>query len=110
MLQIPELHDVDIAFGQVKHLPKWEDIPESFRRLDSTPYNKAVSTWFFSGCKKTPKGITVEGVGKFVAKPGVDSNKAIRAIQAVLGSFIPSHEHKEAGCAYFLSEWFDLVK
>lgn len=44
------------------------------------------------------------------AKPGVDAHKALRAIKAVLGSYEPKHEHKEAACAFMLSEWFDKEK
>ena len=30
------------------------------------------------------------------------------AIAAILASFEPKHEHKEAGAAYLLSQWFEL--
>jgi hypothetical protein len=105
MLAIPELNGVDVAFGNIKHMPKYEAIPEDFRR-GNNDYCRAVSTWFFSGAKGTPDGLIV-GHMKFTAKPGVDRNKALAAIKAVLGSFEPKHEHKEAACAFMLSEWFD---
>ena len=72
-------------------------------------YVKAVSSWFFSGAKKTDNGLEIDGVA-FAAKPGVDKTKALAAIRAVLGSFEPAHEEKEAACAFMLSEWFNIVQ
>lgn len=105
MLAIPELTGADVAFGNIKHMPKYGMIPEEFKR-SSNPYVDAVSSWFFSGAKGTPDGLVI-GKMKFTAKPGVDRTKALAAIKAVLGSFEPKHEHKEAACAFMLSEWFD---
>lgn len=106
MLPIPDLDKVSVVFGDVKHMPKYEDIPEQFTRHHG-PFVEAVSTWFFSGAKREGNMLIVKD-RRFVAKPGVDASKALRAIQAVLGSFAPKHEHKEAACAYMLSEWFEL--
>jgi hypothetical protein len=39
----------------------------------------------------------------------VDTTKALRAVAACIGDWGPSHEHKEAGVAYLLSEWFEDV-
>lgn len=112
MLPIPEIADIDIACGSIKHLPKRESLPEEFQKdwhSDKQPYCKAISTWFYKGAKKAPNGNGLEiGGVTFVAKPGVDTAKAIRAIKAVIGSFEPSHEHKIGGCGYMLSEWFDI--
>ncbi len=46
---------------------------------------------------------------KFVSKPGIDETDAKRHLKAVLGSFAPKHEHKEAACAYLMSLWFEDV-
>lgn len=111
MLSIPELTGADIAFGNIKHMPKQEQLPEDFRKnwhSDSNKYCKAVSSWFYSGAKRAGDGIEIDGV-TFRPKPGVDGDKALRAIKAALGSFEPSHEHKIGGCGYMLSEWFDIT-
>ncbi len=105
MLAIPELTAADIAFGGIKHMPEYDTLPENFKKSHD-PFCKAVSSWFFSGAKGIPNGLIIDGVA-FKAKPGVDTTKALRAIKAVLGSFQPKHEHKEAACAYMLSEWFE---
>ena len=108
MLAIPALDQPSVVFGDIKHMPKYETIPEEFKR-GRNAYVDAVSHWFFAGAKKTANGIMIDGK-EFTPKAGVDMAKALRAIQAVLGSFSPAHEVKEAACGYMLSEWFDIKK
>lgn len=93
--------DVDIAFGGNinKLLPLMEDIPEEFRKGHSK-WNKVVRDWFFNGLKNS----------QWIPKEEIDPNDAIRHVQAVMGSFQPKHEHKEAGCAFLLSQFFEDVK
>lgn len=107
MLPVPEVTGVDVVFGGCGHMPKMSDIPEEFTR-DRNDFVRAVSSWFFSGAKRDGSSLIIDGK-RFTAKSGVDAGKALAAIRAVLGSFDPKHEHKEAACAYMLSEWFDLV-
>jgi hypothetical protein len=112
MIPVPELTGLDVAFGNIKHLPKREDLPEDFRKnwhSDSNPWCHAISQWFYNGAKSTPNGIEIDGV-MFNVKPGVDKTKALAAIKAALGSFEPQHEHKIGGCGYLLSQWFDMKK
>ena len=100
-IKVQEVSDLDIAFGgrAMELLPAYTDIPEEFRD-GRTKWNDLVSTWFFCGIKNA----------QWKPKDGIDPEKAIRHIRACLGSFEPKHEHKEAGCAYLLSEFFDDVK
>jgi hypothetical protein len=107
MMKIPKITDVDIAFGRVDHMPGYDAIPDRFKG-GNDPFVRAVSSWFFDGAARSERGLTIKGV-RFVAKPGVDDTAALRAIKAVLGSFLPAHAHKEAACAYMLSEWFDIA-
>lgn len=100
MIPIPEMQDADVVFSNSRHLPKYEDVPAEFKR-DNNPYVLFISDWFFGGRTK-------QDLERLVPKEGVDKRKALRAIKAALGSWEPKHEHKEAGCAYLLSEWFDL--
>ena len=89
----------DIAFGPrilSEWLPAYDDIPEEFKRGGNV-WCETTSRWFFRGL---PKGI-------LVAKEGIDEIMAIRHLKAVLGSFEPRHEHKEAGVAYLMSLWFE---
>ncbi len=102
MLDIPEVSDGNMLFGQNIPLPAWDDIPEKFHRYGGTPFNKIASTLFFEGGRLSDFGLT--------PKDGVDQDKAMRAIRCCLGSFEPKHEHKEAGVAFMFSEWFDLAE
>lgn len=119
MIPVPEVDPVAAAFGDdaMKILPAWADIPDEFKasgwsKSDGrvTYFGKpgvdicgkwleVVSDWFFCGLRNA----------KWVPKPGVDTAKALRAVKFCIGSWETSHEHKEAGCAYLLSQWFEDV-
>lgn len=101
MIPVPDVNGLSVAFGNVAHLPPMKDIPEEFKGHRGNKWTELFSQWFYSGL---PKGT------EFVPKPGVDKSKALAAIRAVMVSFEPKHEHKEAGVAYLLSEWFDDIK
>jgi hypothetical protein len=104
MPEIPDLTDVEIVFGSVKHLPSMESIPDEFKMNDrNNPFCKLTTDWFF-------KGLDKEQISSMVPKEGVDKLKAVRALSAILKSFEPQHEHKEAGVAYLMSCWFDVKK
>jgi hypothetical protein len=90
--------DVTLAFpasvvGSL--LPPISDIPKEFSER-SNPWGKLTSEWFFRGLK-----------GQFIPKDGIDKQAAMRHLGAVMRSFEPKHEHKEAGVAYLMSLWFD---
>ena len=99
--QIPEVTDIDIAFGTTDHLPYWDDLPEDFRRQwhwRTHPFCGPINELWHAGGKLTDHGLQ--------PKPGVDEEKAMRVIAAHLRSFRPKHEHKIAGVAYMASQWF----
>jgi len=97
MLEIPEVTDGEIAFGTAKALPVYDSLPEEFQRHNGTKWNELVSAMFFCGLREIDA----------TPKEGVDEEKAWRAIRAHLGSWEPKHEHKEAGVAYMMSQWFE---
>lgn len=102
MFEIKEVSDLDIAFGGRTRelLPPYEEIPEEFKRMSSrNKWVSMVEDWFYYGLKNL----------QLKPKEGVDINKAMKHIKAIMGSFEPKHEHKMAGCAYLLSLWFDDV-
>ena len=93
-------HDVDAAFpanvvGTL--LPPMAEIPEEFREHRSEWCAIAMRLFFNGG--KLPQ-----------VKAGVDAGKAKRHLVAVLGSFEPKHEHKEAGAGWLMSLWYELPK
>lgn len=106
MMKIPELSDMDVMCGDIKHMPKFETLPDKFQDFCNNLYCDAVANWSYSGGNMFLTGVAISG-DIFTAKDGVDSTKALRAIKAVLGSWEPKHEHKLAACGFMLSEWFD---
>lgn len=92
----------DIAFGGdvTSLLPAWDEIPAAFKS-DAHPFNQVVTQWFFGG---------LPAETEFQPKPGVDPNAAILHVAAIMRSFQPKHEHKNAGCAYLLSLWFEDIR
>jgi hypothetical protein len=102
MYPITDLNNLEIAFPyKVSHLmPTYEDIPSEFKRW-SNKWNR-LAQYLFS------KGLSKEA--QVVQKSGVDVEKAFNQIQAILSSFEPSHEHKLAGVAFLLNEWFEDIQ
>lgn len=94
---------LESVFGAgVEHLmPKREDIPDDFKNMNGkTKWNRLFSKWFYSGL---PQGT------RFVPVEGIDADAAMRHIRAIMSSWEPKHEHKEAAVAYLLSIWFKDV-
>lgn len=101
MIQVQDVTVVDVNFGGdiKKLLPAYNDIPAEFKRYSGTKWNNVVTDWFFCGLKNCV----------WTPKPGIDTKKALAHIAAVMASFDLKHEHKEAGCAYLMSEFFEDV-
>lgn len=92
------LDDAAVAFptSVSSLMPPVEAIPEEFGRFPGTKWNRFVTDRFFSGIKSysaTPRD-------------GIDPDTAWRHSHAVIGSWEPKHEYKEAAAAYLLSLWF----
>ena len=99
MQAIPKMDNLAMVFGNIDHMPKYEDVPKEFKTYgNKNPYVELVEEWFFKGMK----------VDRLKAKEGVDARDAMNAIHAILKSWDPKHEHKIAGAAYLLSQWFDV--
>jgi hypothetical protein len=95
-VKIPEISDLDVAFGTVKGLPDMKRIPAEFQRFGGTKWNNLFSDWFFGGLKSL----------RLAPNDGVDKSAALKHIRALMASFEPAHEHKEAGVAYLMSQYF----
>lgn len=94
-----KVSDVDMAFGGAGKmdvlLPAWSEIPAEIKREQDT-WSPVVSRWFYEGLS-----------GKFIPKEGIDPDAALRHIRAIIGSYEPKHEHKIAGIAYLMGQWFE---
>lgn len=95
-MNIPTISDLDMGFGTVKGLPDYTQIPAEFKRMGGTKWNDLFADWFYSGLKSI----------KLTMNEGVDRTDAMRHIRALMASFEPKHEHKEAGVAYLMSKYF----
>lgn len=103
MFEPKEVSQMELVFGGNMSILMitMKDIPKDFHSLQGTEWNKIIARWFFGGL---PQGT------KFIPKEGIDKNKALRHLKAIMGSFEPKHEHKEACCAYLLSLWFEKIE
>lgn len=97
-----QVSGLDIAFGgNVRNLmPPMEEIPAEFTKFNGTKWNRVFGDFFYYGAKDI----------KWIAKEGIDSTAASRHVRAIIGSFEPKHENKEAACAYLMSLWFDDIQ
>ena len=95
-----EIDDATMAFPVSVDtlMPKYSEIPDEFKRWPGGPYCKWMSKWFFSGLQReeTP-----------AAKEGIDQAAALRHLSAIMRSFQPKQEHKEAAVAYLASLWLE---
>jgi len=96
-----KIRDVDLAFPA--HvvgilLPKWEDMPEDFRRNHSEWCHLA-NTWFACGLDPVP-----------AVKDEYDARDVWRHLKACMGSFELAHEHKIGGVGYLMSLWLKPIK
>lgn len=94
-----EVSELEIAFGGNLDIlmPRMEEIPAEFHRHAGTKWNDMFSTWFYKGISRSllvPKDETI------------DQQMAMEHLAAIMGSWQPKHEHKEAACAYLMSLWF----
>ncbi len=95
------ISDMELAFpaNALARMPSRQEIPAEFW-LGHTKWNELASHWFFRGLKNA----------QFRMADGIDQDMALRHLGAILGSYQPKHEHKEAAVAYLMSLWFSDVK
>lgn len=98
-----DLSMIDVVFGAADRveslLPAYKDIPKEFDHWHH-PLQRVASAWFFNGVNAT----------SWVAREGISKEAAIRHVQAVIGSFGLKHEHKMAGVAFLLDQFFSKVE
>lgn len=96
-ITIPTLSEPDLVFGTTEGLPAMATIPEEFKR-SATKWNDLFNLLFFGSKQKKLTG--------FIPKEGIDPEQAWRHVRALMTSWVPKHEHKEAGVAYLMSQYF----
>jgi hypothetical protein len=103
MLMRPKvLSDVEVMFpASISDLmPPMKSIPEEFLRRSTNKWSQLFNDWFYRGIRNL----------KLTPKENIEINVALRHIKAIMGSFEPKHEHKEAAVAFLMSEWFEDVE
>jgi hypothetical protein len=95
-ITIPAMTDAEIFLGTTFGLPGFSLIPEEFVK-SSTKWNRLFNDMFFCGLASI----------QLFPQEGVDLVKAQRHIKALMKSTDPKHEHKEAGVAYLMSQYFE---
>jgi hypothetical protein len=97
-----EVSDLDVAFCHKAEqlLPPMKALPKCYHGWpNKRPSIKFVERWFYSGVEDP----------KFHPRKGVDTKKALRHIKACLGSFELKHEHKTAGVAFLVDQFFERI-
>ena len=79
-------------------IPEWDDLPDEFRNRTSG-YEELARHACFNNVELRPQ----------VLRDGVDAELANRQLNAIVRSFQPKHQHKEAAIAYLLSLWLTPI-
>lgn len=99
--KFPAITGLDLAFSTIKtDKSLLAEAQERGFYNGNTPYNELFSFLFFSG-------------DKVVFKEGIDKDfkeKAWPYCRALMASFEPKHEEKEAICAMLMSELLEIPK
>lgn len=99
-----DISQVDQAFPTSvrRHLPPFDSLPAEYQNWMRTdlPSFKLVSDIMFNGIVH----------GEWTPKPGVNAEKAYRHVMYCLRSWEPKHEHKVAGVAWLIDQWFAKVE
>lgn len=85
----------EMAFGTMRLLPPWEEIPDEFKR--GNQYTRLASALFLGSA-------IPEGECHFL--PGFEESAPAlnQAVRAHLTSYGPKHQHKIAGVGYLISK------
>jgi hypothetical protein len=98
-MQPQEVTDLDIAFGGAGNFGRLMPDRKTLDTFKPQKWSRELFMTLF--CKGG-------SVAHLEPKPGIDRTKALRHIEAILGSFEPKHEDKEAAVAYFFETWFTV--
>lgn len=83
------------------HIPTFAEIPAKFKNFEHrSHFNHVYVEWMY-------KGLPSDTL--FVPKDGIDQFAARDSIRHIMGDFTLTTEHKEAVCAYLMSEWFEDI-
>jgi len=87
--------------GSSRYLPKYEAIPEDFRRMERSAYHNLYYKWFFSG-------LTPEDLQTMYHRMDIPRDAALRIIRHTMVAMDSSSTEKATGVAYMLLAWFEI--
>lgn len=99
-MEIKEVGDLSSNLSSVigEFLPTWTDIPDR--------YKSDTNQWRILAEKLIFSFISLSNV-ELVPKLGTDRDKAIKHIDLCLNAYGIGTDHRAAGIAYLLAEWFE---
>lgn len=98
MMPVPLVSPHDVNFGRGDYLPERPAIPADFFCVEN-PYNKLLRRWFGGGIR----------MSEIMPRMGINQCDGILAIKALLNYNHAPREHRIAGGAYLMSQWFYLI-
>lgn len=102
-LPVPKLSDAAAGFSLRPPLPAWGSIPDDFKSAENAFHIIATQLSAAAGI-----GASVATYG-LQFRDGIDHDDAMRAIRACFRALTAAPEHKIAGVAYMLAEWFEFT-
>lgn len=87
--------DDPLSLGSVvgTFIPKYEDLPDKFKKRHENPHCQFATKWFMSG------------VDYFTLREDINLKVAMAQLSCCLRSFEPSHEEKIGGVGFLLERW-----
>lgn len=107
MLPVPDVTATDLFFGNAKHLPPANLIPQYFwddyktRAKGRNEFIDFAEDMFYIGTN-------CDDLKRLLPKEGVCKELALNGIKSVMLAWKPSDEVKIVSAAYMLSEWFTI--
>lgn len=106
MPAIPEVNDVQVAFGIATYLPTEDQVPPKLRgAMKRHPATGMVESMFYEGGKAFKK----YGLKPRYPMTQEQGDKVLLLVAAHLRSWEPKHERKMEGCATLLDRYFEVV-
>lgn len=94
---LASINDVELAFSTDKFLPKWEEIPQAFKKPNI--YAKIAEALCLGLIMPEGDLVFHDGFTDEAAAKDLD-----RCVRAHVKSFRPKHEHKIAGVGFMISQ------
>lgn len=96
-----DIDPISVAFSTLIGAPYYLNYYDGQCQLVEKKYQDIASSLFFKGGKPEDFGLKL--------RDGLDRGKVTMCLRALLSSFGPKHEEKEATVGFAISKWFEDV-